>query len=415
MVPRQPLRAMFLSTASSFRGGAFMDAARGLGIEVVRGMDVPPPMVRSASGVLPLDFRDLDRSLKTIVTYTEEHPVQAILSLDDAAVVLAARASAALGLPHNSTEAAQAARDKYVMRRKLAAAGVPSPTFRLYRTTDDVAEIARDLPYPVVVKPTTLAGSQGVIRADTAVEFLAAFRRTGRIIGATLDCPGDILVEDFIPGFEVALEGLLDRGELHVLAIFDKPDPLDGPYFEETIYVTPSRLPADAQQAITECTRQAALALGLQQGPIHAELRVNAAGPWIVEVAGRSIGGLCSKTLRFGSDVSLETLILGQAVGLVTPLKREARARGVMMIPIPAAGLLKRVEGVAEAEAVTGITEIDITVRPDQLLVPLPEGSTYLGFIFAQGESPHRVEAALRAAYARLHIEVAAAIPLLVE
>lgn len=390
-----------------------MDAAQDLGVEVVRGLDVPPPMFRAAAGVIPLDFRDLDRSEKAIVAYAAEHPVQAILSLDDAAVVLAARASRTLGLPHNSPEAAQAARDKYLMRQRLGAAGVPSPAFRLYRTTDDVAEIARELPYPVVVKPTMLAGSQGVIRADTPAEFVAAFRRTGRIIGAAPDCPGNILVEDFIPGFEVALEGLLDRGELHVLALFDKPDPLDGPFFEETIYVTPSRLTADVQQAITDCARQAALALGLQQGPIHAELRVNAAGPWIVEVAGRSIGGLCSKTLRFGTDISLETLILGQAVGLETPLRREAMARGVMMIPIPAAGLLKRVDGIAEAEALAGISEIDITVRPDQPLVPLPEGATYLGFIFAQGTNPGEVEAVLRAAHACLHFEVATAFPLI--
>jgi hypothetical protein len=247
------------------------------------------------------------------------------------------------------------------------------------------------------------------MRADDPAHFVATARRLAALLHS-LDpapAPQPFLVEDFIPGFEVALEGLLDRGHLHVLALFDKPDPLDGPFFEETIYVTPSRLPATVQQAISACAESAAAALGLCDGPVHAELRVNERGPWLVEVAGRSIGGLCSKTLRFGSDASLEELIVRQACGLpIESLSRAGRAGGVMMIPIPEAGLLKGVAGVAEAEAVAGIESVEITARLHYPLVPLPEGDSYLGFIFARGDTPDQVEAALRTAHSKLRFSI---------
>jgi biotin carboxylase len=224
-----------------------------------------------------------------------------------------------------------------------------------------------------------------------------------------------ILVEDFISGFEVALEGLIDQGRLHVLALFDKPDPLDGPFFEETIYVTPSRLPEATQTEIAACAMQAARALGLRYGPVHAELRVNQAGPWMVEIAGRSIGGLCSQTLQFGLEhISLEELILRQAAGLeLTTLEREQQASGVMMIPIPSAGMLKAVEGVEAAEATPGIESVQITAKLNQPLIPLPEGESYLGFIFAKGETPEKVEAALRQAHRQLRFTIEEMLPLL--
>ena len=215
-----------------------------------------------------------------------------------------------------------------------------------------------------------------------------------------------MLVEDYIPGAEVALEGLLDDGRLRTLALFDKPDPLDGPYFEETLYVTPSRLPAEAQAAIERAAAAAAASLGLRQGPIHAELRWNEGGAFLIEVAARSIGGLCSRTLRFGTDMSLEELILRQALGLPIDAARQGRAGGVMMIPIPAAGHLRRVEGVDAAAAVPGVETVEITARMNHPLIPLPEGDSYLGFIFARGETPAEVEAALRAAHARLAFEI---------
>jgi biotin carboxylase len=281
---------------------------------------------------------------------------------------------------------------------------------------DDPAQIAAEVEYPCVVKPLLLSGSRGVIRANNPAEFVIAFGRLGQLLASLQRVSGStqILVEDFIPGFEVALEGLLDRRQLRVLALFDKPDPLDGPFFEETIYVTPSRLPELTQAAIADCTARAAAALGLKQGPIHAELRVNDVGPWIVEIAGRSIGGLCSQTLRFGADVSLEELILGQAVGLeIGSVSLGAGARGVMMIPIPAAGLLKGVKGVEAARAVPGIESVEITARLNYPLVPLPEGESYLGFIFATGERPDAVEAALREAHRQLEFEITPMLPVI--
>jgi biotin carboxylase len=275
---------------------------------------------------------------------------------------------------------------------------------------DDIAAVAAQAPYPCVLKPLNLSGSRGVIRADNPAEFLAAAARLQQMFHSYDPSPGPkpFLVEQFVPGFEVALEGILDGGRLKVLALFDKPDPLDGPFFEETIYVTPSRLPEATQAAIFDCTAQAAAALGLREGPVHAELRINEDGPWLIELAGRSIGGLCSQTLRFSSDASLEELILRQAFDLpVETFDRESQAGGVMMIPIPEAGLLKKVEGCEAAEAVPLIESVEITARLNYSVVPLPEGDSYLGFIFARGESAAEVEAALRQAHSQLHFEIA--------
>jgi biotin carboxylase len=411
-------RIILLLGSLTYRGNPFVTAAQRLGLEVIKGLDVPHELGEMWQLTLPLDFKDADRAAAGLVAYAREHPVRAILSVDDGATLIAARACAVLGLSHNSPDASYAARNKYVMRQKLRAAGVPVPRFHLYHSDDDPAQVAREASYPCVVKPLLLSGSQGVIRADDPEGFVAAFRRTRSIVLCTGGEPGEggkghILVEDYIPGEEVVLEGILARGRLKALALFDKPDPLVGPFFEETLYVTPSRLPGAVQEAIFDCATQACAGLGLREGPVHAELRVNEAGPWLVEVAGRSIGGLCSRILRFGTaDISLEEVILRQAMGMdIDALQREKRAGGVMMIPIPKAGILKRVEGLEEARAVPGIEEIDITVRPGYPLVPLPEGSSYLGFIFARGEAPAEVEEALRAAHRRLRFVIAPGIP----
>ena len=409
-------RVLLLTTPRTYRAQPFVEAAGRLGVEVIQVVNMPGALAEFWDYRFGVDFSDLERATQAIVALAAAQPIDAILSVDDGATLLAARASAALDLPHNSAEAAEAARNKHVMRTLLKRGGVPTPGFRLCSTGDDVREIANRVAYPCVVKPLMLSGSQGVMRADDPDQFVAAVERLARLLRSLDPTPGarPYLVEDFIPGFEVALEGILDHGELKVLALFDKPDPLDGPFFEETIYVTPSRLPAEAQAAIFECASDAARALGLCEGPMHAELRVNPAGPWLVEVAGRSIGGLCSRTLRFGSDASLEELILRQACGLeIERLEREQRAGGVMMIPIPGAGLLKRVEGVEHARAVPGIENIQITAKLNYPLVPLPEGDSYLGFIFARGDSPDQVEVALREAHRRLRFEIAESIPLL--
>jgi biotin carboxylase len=346
-----------------------------------------------------------------VVEFARRVPVAAIVGVDDSGTLLAARASLALGLPHNAPEAAERARDKHRMRCRFAAAGVPSPGFRLWHLGDDAARIAAATRFPCVVKPTTLSGSRGVMRANDPAELAARLARLRGIL-ANERCD-EVLVEDYVPGVEVALEGLLDGGRLRTLALFDKPDPLEGPFFEETLYVTPSRLPAPVRSEIEAAASSAAAALGLREGPVHAELRWNEGGPVLIEVAARSIGGLCSRTLRFGTDMSLEELILRQVLGLPIDAVREGRAGGVMMIPIPSAGHLRAVGGVDEASAVPGIEQVEITARMNHPLVPLPEGDSYLGFIFARGETPDGVEAALRAAHARLRFEIAAELPVL--
>jgi biotin carboxylase len=402
-------RVMLLITPTSYRGGAFNAAAERLEIEVVHGIDVPDTLSKEWDVELPLDFSKPHEATERIAAFVADHPVDAIISVDDSASILAALATSRLNLPGNDPNAALAARDKHVMRRLLAEHNVPVPVFRAFPGDADPIAMSQNVDYPCVVKPTLLSGSRGVIRADDSQEFIRAVERTRGVIhddGESLE-RATILVEDFIPGFEVALEGLLDAGELQVLALFDKPDPLDGPFFEETIYVTPSRLPADVQAAIADCTRHAAHALGLREGPVHAELRVNEDGPWILEIAGRSIGGLCSTILEFGTGYALEELILLQATGThVQGIERNAGAVGVMMIPIPNGGILRGVNGLEAANSVPGITGIEITARLNHSIVPLPEGSSYLGFIFARGTTPEEVEQALRDAHALLEFKI---------
>jgi biotin carboxylase len=401
---------------ATYRAGAFLSAARQLHLDVVVGIDLPETLSEYWHVPLGLDFADQAASLKTIVEYAREHPLAAVLSVDDSASELAARACAALSLPHNSPQAAEAARDKLLMRTLMARGGAPCPVFRPFALSADPRWIAERVSYPCVVKPLRLSGSRGVIRANDSSEFVAAFARLKRLLlgEGNAEFETSILVEDFIPGFEVALEGILTRGELKVLALFDKPDPLDGPFFEETIYVTPSRLAGDVQAEIARCVSVASASLGLREGPVHAELRVNERGPWMLEIAGRSIGGLCSTVLDFGAGMCLEELILRHAIGEeVANIERESAAAGVMMIPIPAAGLLKSVRGVEEARQVPLITGIEITAKLNNSLVPLPEGASYLGFIFARGATPAAVESAIRQAHQLLQFEIRPELPIL--
>jgi len=402
-------RLLLLIPTTTYRTEAFVEAACGLGVEVVVASDRPNALQHALpDGLLTLDFSKPDLAAREVAEFARRHPIDGVVPVDDPTTVVGAAIAKKLGLWSNSVESAHAALNKSVMRELLRRAGVPSPRYWLASLNDDPALLARTVPYPAVLKPTILSGSRGVIRADDRSQFVAAFRRIETILRtAEVAAMGDearqILVEEFVPGVEVALEGLLIKGELQVLALFDKPDPLDGPFFEETIYVTPSRLPAPVQEAIADCTARAAQALGLREGPVHAELRVNENGPWIVEVAARSIGGLCSRTLRFGTGMSLEELIIRHALGMeITSLQRERKPAGVMMIPIPRAGTLQEVREREEAEAVPGIEGVRITIPIGQEVVPLPEGTKYLGFIFARNETPERVEAALRQAHRRL-------------
>jgi len=412
-VPTSTSRLLLLLPTTTYRTEAFVDAASKLGVELVCASERPSAMQELApESLVTLDFKDPVASSETVARFARRRPIDAVVAVDDLTTVVAAAISERLGLKANSLSAARAARDKHAMRRCLASAGVPVPHFRLVKLAGDPGALAEGVEYPCVLKPLMLSASRGVIRANDAREFVTAFRRIAAILEDAVSAPADelrqaLLVEEFVPGREVALEGLLVGGTLHVLALFDKPDPLDGPFFEETIYVTPSRLSKTGQDRIAAVTRDACSALGLTEGPIHAELRVNDRGPFVLEVAARSIGGLCARTLRFGTGLSLEELILCHALGRpLESLERERRAAGVMMIPIPRAGRLTAVRGTEEAAAVDAIEEVAITMHPGQAVVPLPEGWQYLGFIFARGETPAAVEEALRKAHTKLHFDI---------
>jgi biotin carboxylase len=413
-VPTSASRLLLLLPTTTYRTEAFIDAATRLGVELVCASERPSTLEGlSPNSLVTLDFADPLGSAETIARFAHSRPIDAVVGVDDLTTVTAAAIGQRLGMKANALPAVSAARDKHAMRRCLAEAGVPVPRFRLVELANDPASAARKTKYPCVLKPLMLSASRGVIRANDPGEFVAAFERIAAILARPDAAPPAgarraLLVEEFVPGCEIALEGLLVGGSLHVLAIFDKPDPLDGPFFEETIYVTPSRLPAATQSRVAAVTRDACSALGLTEGPIHAELRVNDRGPFVLEVAARSIGGLCARTLTFGTGLSLEELILGHALGRpLESLERERRAAGVMMIPIPRAGRLVSVSGAEAARAVEAIEDVVITMHPGQEVIPLPEGWQYLGFIFARAETPSAVEGALREAHARLQFDIA--------
>ncbi|MEA2439750.1 MAG: hypothetical protein QOH76_1174 [Thermoleophilaceae bacterium] len=394
-------RVLLILPSATYRAPDFLDAAARLGAEVVVGSEhrqaLSGPMGDRA---VTLTLSQPSMAAEQIARLAERAPIDAIVAVDDGGTRAAALAAERLGLRGNRPEAVDRARDKAAMRAALDEAGVTQPEWRLGA---DAGALAEELGPPVVVKPLTLAASRGVIRADTPEEAAAAAERIRAILG---DPNAELLVERFVTGDEVAVEALLHDGRLEVLAVFDKPDPLEGPYFEETIYVTPSRKPPEVLEEVHRATAQAAAALGLEQGPVHAEMRV---GPpvTVLELAARSIGGLCSRSLRFGLGVSLEELILRHALGLsLDHMHREDLASGVMMLPIPRAGTLREVRGQDEARAVPGVAGLEISVARGRRVEPLPEGDRYLGFLFAKADTPEQVEAALRAAHARLEVDL---------
>jgi biotin carboxylase len=367
------------------------------------------------------EHRVVDAAIAACVTQKPD----AVLAVGDQPLLLAARVNEALGLPGNPPGAAVRSRNKLRAREAFRRAGLPTPDYRAFSLNDSAVRLAEQTRYPAVLKPLILSGSRGVMRVNDAAEFVVAFERLRALMTAPdirleQDAAHDAaLVETFVPGLEFAIEGVLSNGTLQPLAIFDKPDPLDGPFFEETIYVTPSRQPLPVQQRIIAAVARAAQALGLRHGPIHAECRVNGDSVHVLEVAARPIGGLCARSLRFerhgdsGTSVSLEEVLLRHALGQdVSVYQRESRASAVMMIPIPWRGVYRDVQGVAAARAVAGVDDVQITAKPDSLLIPLPEGRSYLGFIFAHADTPSEAERALRAAHAELRFVITREVPL---
>ncbi|MFQ5930924.1 MAG: ATP-grasp domain-containing protein [Nitrospiraceae bacterium] len=408
-------RVLLLLPATTYRGEAFLEAAHRLKLDVTVASDeaIPQPS-QQLKDFLHLPLHDFKDSVRTVVGFSRQHPFDVVIGVDDRTATLAAHIASALGLPHNSAESVEAAHNKHRMRQLLHEQGVPVPRFAVWGLDVNPAALAGTISFPCVVKPLILSASCGVIRANNPEEFVAAFERVGALLRQLGLAPTDeagrqLLVEEFVPGREVAVEGLLTNGELRVLALFDKPDPLDGPFFEETIYVTPSRLPASLQSEIASCGARAARALGLREGPVHGECRINDRGVWVIELAARSIGGRCSQTLRFAAGLSLEELILRHAFRMELPaLDQVGQAAGVMMLPIPDRGIFSGVRGQTAARAVPGIEELEITALPGEPLVPLPEGTRYLGFMIARGDTPEFVEAALREAHRHLDVVISA-------
>jgi biotin carboxylase len=422
-------RLLILASKLGYQSRGFAEAAEKLGVDIIFGTDrchqLDDPW---GDGALPLHFEDPRGAAAEIVRQLRGHlpdalAPDAVLALGDRAAPAAAFAAQMLGLRGNPPEAVVNCCNKLRQREVLRAAGLPVPDFFSFGLREEIAGVLPRVQFPCVLKPLSLAASQGVIRADNAEELQAAARRIGALLESpeiqvtrehTLD---RLLVERYIPGREVAVEGLLDGlldgGRLRILAVFDKPDPLEGPFFEESIYVTPSRLAESEQVALADCAARTVRALGLVHGPVHAEFRINEDGPWILEAAPRPIGGLCSRALRFGEErMFLEELLVRHALGLDgSDQVREEAAAGVMMIPVPRNGIFERVEGVEEAERVPGVEEIRITARLRDYLAAWPEGSSYLGFIFARDELPEEVEAALRAAHGKLHFVFSPRLP----
>jgi len=468
-------RVLLLATTTGYQTRAFGEAAARLGVQLVFATDrchlIEDPWQDHA---IPIRFHDEDASVAAILEKTAAHPVDGLLVVGDRPTVIGARVAERLGLPWHPPAAAAAARHKQITRERLRDAGLPVPWFfavpldsasaqlpRL-RSLEDPASygearqsaegataaapspqspVSNPLSYPCVLKPVALSGSRGVMRVDDPESLAAAFERLQALMrqpevrAERNEAHAMALLEGFIPGREYAVEGLMHRGVLYVLGIFDKPDPLDGPFFEETIYLTPSSAPGQTQRAIVDGVSAAVRALGLHHGPIHAECRVNSDGVYVLEVAARPIGGLCARALRLdgvGSRLQffrgvdgdavdretasdsrpLEEVLLRHALGDdPAPYRRERAASGVMMIPIPRRGVLRRVAGIDAAREVPGIEEIHITAKPDQLLVPLPEGASYLGFVFARAAHAAAVEHALRDAHARLVFTIEPELP----
>jgi biotin carboxylase len=470
------VRVLILATTTGYQTRAFGEAAERLGVELVFATDrchlIEDPW---QDGAVAIRFNDEEASVAAILASADDRPIDGIVVVGDRPAVIAARVSQALGIAWHPPEAAAIGIHKLRTRERLRAANLPVPSWSVVTLSgrspavDGQSPIPRILPipthqspqsptpnpqspqnpqppqFPCVVKPVALSGSRGVMRANDANELSAAIDRLRTLMQSPEvraernDAHDTALIEAFIPGREYALEGLMHHGALHALAIFDKPDPLDGPFFEETIYVTPSSAPPDEQRAILDAVTRAAAAIGLHHGSIHAECRVNADGVFILEVAPRPIGGLCARALRFvpitddsilpspshrslqsptpnpqspvpnpQSPASFEELLLRHATGeAVHGWSRETDASGVMMIPIPRRGIYRGVDGVDAARDVPYVDDVRITAKPDQLLIPLPEGASYLGFIFARAAHPRDVERALRDAQARLAFQIA--------
>jgi biotin carboxylase len=426
-IPQTKTVALFAAKLG-YQTRSFESAARKLNVQLAyvtdRCHELSDPWNDNA---IAARFANPEEAAATAMQSLRGKPLRAILALGDAPAVAAAYAARGLGLPANHPAAVEACLNKFRMREVLRDAGIFNPPsnfwFRRMPLSPEPEPALLGIQFPCVIKPLSLSASQGVMRANNREEFHRAVRRLAHLLDRpdlqmkNPSSPREALVEEYIPGAEVAVEGILIDGELKLLAIFDKPDPLEGPFFEETIYLTPPRLSAQQHSAILDCATGSIRAIGLTHGPVHAEFRINERGIWPLEVAPRPIGGMCAASLAFSSaqysePIGLEELILRHAIGEdISAWQRETSASGVMMIPVPSSGIFQQVEGVENAKSIPHVTDIQITARLHDEILAWPEGSSYLGFIFAKAQSPATVEPALREAHSKLHFQIHPTLP----
>ena len=397
-------RLLLISHHNSYRIAPYIKASNRLGLDVTIASEGRHSLVTEVAHGLHINFDDNPSALNEILKENNSRPFAGILGSDDQTVELAAQAAQVLQLPHNPPQAALYSCRKDLARAQLALAGCAVPIHCLLDLNRSLQKQMAGLPWPCVVKPLNMSASRGVIRTDNAAEFIAACERLRPMLAETQDKfeQTHVLIEDYINGIEIAFEGFLQNGRLETLTIFDKPDPLVGPYFAETLYVTPSALSVELQQSITQVIQKACTAYGLVTGAVHAECRIdNKNKIWILEIASRTIGGDCARMLD-NENFSIEELAISLAINEVVNVTMPDQARGVMMIPIKQKGLLKRTEGLLQATKVKHIDNIDIIIGQGHELVPLPEGNQYLGYIFASAETAEQVTAAIREAYSHL-------------
>ncbi len=401
-------RLLLLVPTSTYRAEAFIRAAQKLPVDLSIASEAPNSLAHLHPVDLPtFDFSRPADAAARAYALARSHPIHAVVAVDDQATLAAAVIAEALGLPHNPADAVRASINKFFARERMRAARIEQPRYTLVPLGNPAASV-RDIVYPAVVKPLSMAASRGVMRVDSPVQLEDAFHRVRALVeanGARADeiARSNLLVEGYVPGWEVAVEGIVAKGRAHIFAVFDKPDPLEGPYFPETMYITPSRLPWAAVERVVRLTAAVVRAVGLTHGPFHVEIRGDDTRAVPIEVHARSIGGLCSRVVRFEDGRNLEDIILADALGLLGDVPAiEPRAAGVWMMQSPRRGRFEAMNGVAAACDVPGVEEVIVAARPGQYLEPLPEGFLYTGFIFARGDSPQGVEHSLRTAFARL-------------
>lgn len=401
---QEPGFVVLIAPSGSYRIAPYLNAALALGIKLIVVSNSKHSLIPEVAKGITVDFSDIPQARAIILSAIEQLDIICVLATDDSCVDLSNQIARHLNLPHNPATATRLTHRKDLARQALKRAACNTPKFQIM-AIKDAADITLDIDYPVVLKPVSLSGSRGVIRANDYTEFVKAVQRIDSILDHSKQTGFErqhLLVEAYLDGPEFAIEGFMIEGTFHLLTIFDKPEPMAGPYFEETYYLTPSRLENKCKQTLINEMASCCKAYGLKHGPVHAEARITTSGPVLLELAARTIGGQCGQLIEFSLQQKLEQLVILGMSGRLPEITDKADAAGVLMIPITNSGLLKRVEGLTDAMQVNYIKDIEIHIREGYELVPLPEGSSYLGFIFAQAPNYEETFHALKSAYQKL-------------